>query len=439
MASCISVDDVLDDPTTESGVDTMMPLVELKNRLDAAGADLKTVAAALEAQKQGQITAGMYTQDRYCVDGSDTTVVVRDPQTGESRRCVLWCVNHYTGLNRHPEVIRAAQDAVARFGTGSGTSGMSGGMSEVHKRLESELARRVNKSAALLFPTGYSANLGAISALARPGDLVLFDRECHASIIDGVKMSGAKWLPFRHNDVEDLRAKLRKRGTKYRDVFVVVESAYSMSGDLSPLKEIAELKRQHAFQLYVDEAHTFGFYGTDGGGYCRQLGISDDVDFIMSTLSKSTGSLGGFIACDPKYIPLLQWCANAYIFQACMSPADAAAALQSLELLKSPSAVVQKLHENNAYMREALAGLGIDLRRSESPVVPIYIDEPARLLEVNRQLFERGVFSVSVVYPAVKPTEGRIRLIVTARHSLDEIDHSVSQIAHCLSLNGLCS
>lgn len=437
MATCVSLDDISHQP--ELCIDAMVPLVELKNRLDAAGADLETVATALHAQKQEQISAGMYTQDRYCVDGSDTTVMVRDPQTGESRKCVLWCVNHYTGLNRHPEVIQAAQAAAARFGTGSGTSGMSGGMSEVHKRLEAELARRVEKSAALLFPTGYSANLGAISALARSGDLVLFDRECHASIIDGVKMSGAKWLPFRHNDVEDLRAKLRKHGAKYRDVFVVVESAYSMSGDLSPLEEIAALKQQHAFRLYVDEAHTFGFYGADGGGYCRQLGISKDVDFVMSTLSKSTGSLGGFVACDPKYIPLLQWCANAYIFQACMSPSDAAAALQSLELLKSPSTIVHKLHENNGYMREALHRLGVDMRSSESPVIPIYIDDPARLAEINRQLYARGVFSVSVVYPAVKPTEGRIRLIVTARHSLDEIDHSVAQIAHCLSLHGLLS
>ncbi|MFG0263217.1 MAG: aminotransferase class I/II-fold pyridoxal phosphate-dependent enzyme, partial [Novipirellula sp. JB048] len=169
------------------------------------------------------------------------------------------------------------------------------------------------------------------------------------------------------------------------------------------------------------------------GGYCRELGISDQVDFIMSTLSKATGSLGGFVACDPKYVPLLQWCANSYIFQACMSPADAAAAYTSLHLLASPSQVVRKLHDNNLYMREALACLGIDLGQSRSPVIPIYIDDPARLMRVNRRLYENGIFSVSVVYPAVKPSEGRIRLIVTARHTREQIDFTATQIARCLA------
>ncbi|WP_164101013.1 aminotransferase class I/II-fold pyridoxal phosphate-dependent enzyme [Candidatus Laterigemmans baculatus] len=420
----------------EGLVDRHTPLVELKNRLDASGANLAQLSAALYKQKNAQIAANLYTQDRYCATGSDATAVICDPHHDQSRTCVSWCVNHYTGLNRHPEVLRAAQEATEQYGTGAGTSGMSGGMCDVHKQLESELARRVAKPAALLFPTGYTANLGALSALARSGDLILFDRESHASIIDGIKMSGAKWLPFRHNDVADLERKLAHHGSRYRDVLVVAESAYSMSGDFAPLADLVALKRRYQFRLYIDEAHAFGFYGQDGGGYCRQLGLSDDVDFVMSTLSKSTGSLGGFIACAEQYIPLLQWCANSYIFQACVSPADAAAALASLRLLRSPSPVVQRLHENNRYMRDALQAVGIDLKNSQSPVVPIYIDQPERLLRVNRRLYENGVFSVSVVYPAVKPSEGRIRLIVTARHSQQNIDYTVRQIVQCLASEG---
>lgn len=416
--------------------DRNTPLVELMNRLDAAGANLEQLTTALYEQKNAQIAADLYTQDRYCATGSDSTAVICDPHHERSRTCVSWCINHYTGLNRHPEVLRAAQEAIELYGTGAGTSGMSGGMCHIHKQLEAELARRATKPAALLFPTGYSANLGTLSTLARPGDLVLFDRESHASIIDGIKMSGAKWLPFRHNDVADLEKKLARHGSRYRDVLVVAESAYSMSGDLAPLTDLVDLKRRHRFRLYIDEAHAFGFYGHDGGGYCRQLGLSDDVDFIMSTLSKATGSLGGFVACAPEYIPLLQWCANSYIFQACMSPSDAAAALASLRLLRSPSPVVQRLHENNRYLREALQAVGIDLKDSQSPVIPIYIDQPERLLRVNRRLYENGVFSVSVVYPAVKPSEGRIRLIVTARHSRQEIDYTVRQIVRCLASEG---
>ncbi len=419
---------------TTDGIST--PIVQLKNELDSQGAPLEQLATELYELKNRQREAGVYSQHRWCARGSDSSVTVASPD-GEFKKCVVWGVNHYTGLNRDPRVIKAAQEAAASFGTGAGTSGMSGGMCDLHKQIEATIAERVRKPAALLFPTGYSANLGILSTLPREGDLILFDRDCHASIIDGMRMSSAKWLPFRHNDVNDLQRKLARYGNRHRDTYVVVESAYSMSGNLSPLREITALKQQHEFYLYVDEAHTFGFYGDEGGGYCRDQGVSDQVDFIMSTLSKATASIGGFFAGDERYIPLLEWCANSYIFQACIPPSDAAAVLASLDILGIDSSIAEQLHANNAYMRQALTDIGLDLGESRSPVIPVYIPDPDSLMSINRELFDNGVFSVSIVYPAVKPREGRIRFIVTARHTQEQIDYTVEQLEAVCSKYGV--
>lgn len=406
--------------------DPLTPLAVLKKQLHADGIhSFEAIADALHQQKQRQHQLGVYSQDRYTVSGSDCEATVVSPATGQSRESILWCVNHYTGLNRHPRVIQRATEAVRQYGTGSGTSALSGGMSALHKAVESRLATLVGKDRALLFPTGYTTNLGVLSALPGKNDLVLFDREAHASIIDGIKLSGRKFASFHHNSVTDLDRKLKRYRDRYENILVVVESAYSMSGDLAPLTDIVALKHRYGFHLYVDEAHTFGFYGDRGAGYCQQLGLTDDVDFIMSTLSKATASIGGFIACHEKYIPLLEWSAHSFLFQACLPPGDAAAILASLDELAANPDLITTLHEKNAYMRQRLTTIGFDLGTSQSPIIPIFINEDETLLSFNKDLFEQGVFSVSVVYPAVKPTEGRIRLILNASHTYHHIDRTI--------------
>lgn len=406
--------------------DPLMPLALLKKQLNADGIHgLEAVAEVLHHQKQHQRQLGLYSQDRYTVGGSDCVAEIVAPATGRSHPSILWCINHYTGLNRHPRVIQRVTEAVQQYGTGAGTSALSGGMSTLHKEVEARLADLVGKERALLFPTGYTTNLGVISALPGKNDLILFDREAHASIIDGVKLSGRKFASFKHNSVADLERKLARYRDRYENVLVIVESAYSMSGDLAPLTEIVALKQRYHFHLYVDEAHTFGIYGDRGAGYCQHLGIADDVDFIMSTLSKATAAIGGFIACQEKYIPLLEWSANSFLFQACLPPGDAAAILASLDELANQPDLITALHEKNAYMRARLRALGFDLRSSQSPIIPLFIKDTEQLLSFNKDLFEQGVFSVSVVYPAVKPTEGRIRLILNASHTYEHIDRTL--------------
>lgn len=387
--------------------------------------DFGKIADILQELKDMQNRERIFSYDRFTERGSDSHAVVITEADRSRKECILWCLNHYLGLNRNPEVIARSRATLEEFGTGCGTSAMSGGMSSLHKEIESRIAGMLDKERAILFPTGYTANLGAISAIPGKNDLILFDHEAHASIIDGCRLSGKQWLAFRHNDVGNLEAKLQRARGKYENVLVVVESAYSMSGDLCPLKEIVALKRKYGFYLYVDEAHTFGFYGRDGRGYCEEAGVLDEVDFIMSTLSKSTASIGGFVATRQKFCTLLQFYANSYLFQACLSPADAAAVLASLDVISGHPELVADLHAKSAYFRKNLLDAGFDLGTSRSPIVPIYVHDLKTLYGFGRELFENGIFSVSVAYPAVKITEGRLRFIVNASHTYEQIDRTL--------------
>lgn len=390
--------------------------------------DLDQVAAVLHEQKEEQARAHLFGSDLFTEHGSDAVAPIVSGTTGESRECIVWSLNLYLGLNREPRVIERTRAAVTEYGTGCGTSAPSGGMSRLHHTLQRRVAELVGKPQAVLFSTGYAANLGALSALPGPNDLILLDREAHASMIDGVKLGGRKWLAFRHNDVDDLSEKLERYGHHHENVFVGVESAYSMSGDLAPLREIAALKRNHRFYLYVDEAHTFGMYGKHGAGYCAELGVTADVDFLMSTFSKSTASIGGFLAAAPQYCTLVQATSSPYVFQACLSPPDAATILAALDEMADHPEHAARLHENNAYMRKLLVAEGFDLGQSQSPVIPVYVPDLEKLYRLCASLYLDGIFSVPVVYPAVGPDEGRIRFIVNARHTHDQIERTVASL-----------
>jgi len=405
-------------------------LGQVRTEMQRAGVtDVAQVAAEMQRLRDEQARLRLFAPDLYTEAGSDAVASIVSGATGEARECVVWSLNLYLGLNREPRVIEKARDAIARFGTGCGTSAPSGGLNALHRAIEERVARMVRKQSAILFPTGYSANLGALSALPGPKDLILLDREAHASMFDGARLSGRKWLVFQHNDVADLESKLRRYGPHHENVFVVVESAYSMSGDLCPLREIAALKRAHPFFLYVDEAHTFGFYGEGGRGYCHEQGVCDEVDFIMSTFSKSTASMGGFFAAESKYCTLLQATATPYIFQACLTPPDAATILAALDEIEGEPSHARRLHENNRYMRQRLESEGFDLGTSRSPVIPVYVPDVEKLYRLCAQLHLDGIFSVPVVYPAVGAHEGRIRFIVNAHHTRDQIERTVAALS----------
>lgn len=378
--------------------------------------------------KENQSIGNAY--DRYLESGSATSMNVVTEHSGEKIECILWNVNHYLSLNRNPNVIEKACHALKQFGTGSGTSASSCGMTSLHKEIEHKISKLVGKDNAVLFPTGFTTNLGAISFLVGDKDLVLFDRECHSSIINGIRLSKAKKsISFKHNNVADLEAKLQRFEDIFENIFVIVESAYSMSGDLAPLRDITDLKTSHKFYLYVDEAHTFGIYGEKGQGYCYELGVSNQVDFIISTLSKATASIGGFFAADQKYCSLLRF-SDPYLVQACLTPADAAATLASLEEIESNPLMISELHAKNMYMRELLTSKGFNLGSSRSPIIPIFIGDHRKLLHVVNELYLHGIYSTPLVFPAVKMSEGRIRLIINYAHTKEQIDYTVQKLEH---------
>lgn len=365
--------------------------------------------------------------DRYLENGASSAANVVTLYPRSSKECIMWCVNHYLSLNRNENVIEKAHNALKQYGTGCGTSAVSCGMAALHKEIESRVAKLVGKEEAVLFPTGFTANLGSIGYLVGDRDLILSDGECHSSIINGCRLTSAKRIVFKHNDLVDLEKKLKKYGGAYENVFVLVESAYSMSGDLSPLKEIIGLKKSYKFYLYVDEAHTFGFYGEKGQGYCYEQGVTDEVDFIMSTLSKSTASIGGFLAAEHKYCALARY-NHAYMFQACLTPPDAAVILACLDEIENHPEMIKELHDKNKYMRDLLKAKKFNLGKSQSPIIPIMIPSPLKLLVVVNDLYQEGIYSTPVVYPAVQRNEGRIRLILNLAHTKEQIDYTVETL-----------
>ncbi len=402
--------------------------------------DVGVIADAMDDLRTRQLDEGIFAFDSFTRTGSDACSPMSAGALGDSsRECVIWSINHYLGLNRHPYVIEKAAAAVREFGTGCGTSAISGGTNLLHKQIEAKLGEWLGKDGVMLFPTGFTANMGVLAALCQQEDHVLIDDESHASIRDGVRLSRArKWIAFQHNSIADIERKLEASSRECAGkIVVVVESAYSMSGDICPLRDLVALKKHYDFLLVVDEAHSFGLYGESGRGLCHQEGVTAEVDFILSTFSKATASIGGFVATARKYVSYFQWSSNAYAFQACFSPADAAAILASMEVMEREPGIISDLHEKNRYMRMLLREAGFDLGTSESPIIPVYIPVTTKLLKICFELFKGGVFSVPVAHPMVREHEGRIRFIVNGRHTYEQIDKTVGLLRRLAVTYGL--
>ena len=370
---------------------------------------------------------GTYPYDRYLKHGSNFVTIVETPVTNISKECIVWCTNLYLGLNRNPHIIEVVKSQLDLYGTGCGTSAVSGGFSNKHKELESEIAIWTGKEDAILYPTGFTTNLGAISTIATPNDLIIFDKECHASIIDGIKLSGAQFKTFRNNNPKHLETILEKiNPDQFDNIFVLTEAVFGMTGEEAPIAKYCELKNKFPFLLYVDEAHSVGIYGKTGAGYCQHTGCSDQVDFIMGTLSKATASIGGFIACRKEFAAFLRISSNPYMFQACLPPADIIAAIEAIKIIKTTPLLQTKLWGNTRRFRDGLIQLGFNVGNGTSPIVPIFIERDDVLANVCKFLYSRGVYTNWIAYPAVKKNNGRLRFIVSAGHTVEQIEETLS-------------
>jgi len=339
------------------------------------------------------------------------------------RRLIMCGSNNYLGLTTHPKVKEAAINAIQRYGTSCTGSRFLNGNLELHEQLEDELAAWVGKPAALVFSTGMQTNLGTISALVDRSDVVILDKYDHASIVDGARLAWGETKRFRHNDLEDLQRVLEKVPPE-KGKLVVVDGVYSMEGDIAPLPELIETCRRYGARLMVDDAHSLGVLG-GGRGTAAHFGVTEAVDLIMSTFSKSFASLGGFIAGDTDVIQYIQHHARALIFSASIPPANAAAALAALEVMRQEPERVQRVNAIGERVRTELKRMGYQIGNSQTPIVPILIGDDMRTVLAWKALFEAGLFVNPVLSPAVPEGRQLLRTSYMATHTDQQIDRAL--------------
>lgn len=335
-------------------------------------------------------------------------------------RLIMCGSNNYLGLTTHPKVRQAALDAIHRYGTSCTGSRFLNGTLEMHEQLEHELAEWVGKEAALVFSTGMQTNLGTISALVGRDDYVILDKQDHASIVDGAYLAWGETRRFRHNDMADLERVLQSLPAD-RGKLVVVDGLYSMEGDIAPLPQMIPICKKYGARLMVDDAHAMGVLG-GGRGTAAHFGLTDGVDLIMSTFSKSFASLGGFIAGDEPVIHYIKHHARALIFSASIPPANAAAALAALQVMREEPERIARLNQIAERMRREYRRLGFNIGASETPVIPIIIGDDTRTLLTWKALFDAGVFVNPVLAPATPEGRQLLRTSYMATHTDEQMD-----------------
>jgi 8-amino-7-oxononanoate synthase len=356
---------------------------------------------------------GLYRKLR-CVSGPQGPRVLLD-----GRPVLLLCSNNYLGLADHPRVREAAAEAAMRYGAGSGASRLISGNMTIHRRLEDRLAHFKGADACLLFGSGFLANLGVVSALAREGDVVFSDALNHASIVDGCRLSRAETFVYDHCDLDHLEWGLQQ--AEGRGSLIVTDGVFSMDGDMAPLPEIIELAQRYDTRVMVDEAHGTGCVGPGGRGLVAEHGLEDEVDLIVGTLGKALGSYGAYVLCDEPMSKYLINTARTLIFSTALSPPAVAAAMASLELLLEQPRRVEKLQRNSLVLREALTESGLPVEPGETPIVPLIVGDADAAMAASERALERGVFAQAIRPPTVPPGTSRLRLAVMASHTKSEL------------------
>lgn len=380
--------------------------------------------------------AGYYLYELPLHTAPATRVDVEDTKTHEVRKDLInFASYNYLGLSYRTEVKEAIKEAAEVYGGGASGSPILSGTTELHRRLAAEVAAFKSKEAALIFPTGYSANVGTIAGLMRSGDLVVADQYAHASVVDGMILSKATSRFFRHNRADDLERKLKGfEGKK----LVIVEGVYSMDGDVPPLADIVEVCRKHGARLMIDEAHSAFVFGENGRGVVEDQGLEDDVDIHLGTFSKSLGGQGGYIAGSSQLVNYLRGFSRARFFSCALSPVVVAGLLKALELARSEPELRTRLWHNVAFMQRRLAEAGVPIGDSTSQVIPIMVRDDARIFNMGEEIFREGVFINPVKYPAVGKHKSRFRMSISAAHTEEDLDRGADIIVRVLRRFGIC-
>jgi 8-amino-7-oxononanoate synthase len=365
---------------------------------------------------------GLYPYFRPISSAQDTEVIIR------GQRVLMLGSNSYLGLTSHPEIKAAATAAVQKYGSGCAGSRFLNGTLDIHLELEDALAELVGKEAVLIFSTGFQANFGTIGTLVGRGEYVIADKEDHASIMDGCLLSYGQLLRFAHNDMTGLEKCLDKVDLEAGKL-VVVDGVFSMSGDIAPLAEIVALAEDHQAAVMVDDAHGIGVLGRNGSGTCDHFGLTERVQIIMGTFSKSLASLGGFIAADEDVVEYLKHHSRSLVFSASMTPANAAAVLAALKIMQREPERIERLWRNTRLMKNGLLTLGFDLGNCQTPILPLYCYDVERTLHMSMRLHQEGVFVNPVLPPGVPPKKSLIRISLMATHTKSQITFALEKLA----------
>lgn len=335
--------------------------------------------------------------------------------------------NDYLGLSGHPKLIEAGKRAIDEFGASSSASRLMSGDLQIHHLLEEKTAKFKNKEAALVFNSGYQANIGIISALYGKGDCIFSDRLNHASIVDGIILSGARLFRFNHNDATHLESLLKKERAKFKNALIATETIFSMDGDRCPLKELVSLKEKYNCQIFVDEAHATGVFGKNGSGVVEEEGLQDNIDFIMGTFSKALGSFGAYFAASKKAVDYLVNTCRSFIYSTALPPAVIACNLAAIELIKDEPLRRSQLLENARYFRDSLKAKGFEAR-GESQIVPLVIGENAKANNLASLLQDKGYWVLPIRPPTVPKHQARLRFSLTFNHNRKTLEKLINDI-----------
>jgi 8-amino-7-oxononanoate synthase len=378
------------------------------------------VAAFTEANEVKR--NGLYPYFRPIESGQDTQVRIG------GKEVLMFGSNSYLGLTSHPRIKEAAKRAIDKYGTGCAGSRFLNGTLDIHLELEHKLAHYVGKESALIFSTGFQVNLGVLSCLTGRNDYLILDEYDHASILDGSRMSFSRVIKYAHNNMADLERKLSHLPEEAAKL-IAVDGIFSMEGDLADLPGITRLADAYGANVFVDDAHSLGVIGTNGAGAASHFGLTDGVDLIMGTFSKSLASLGGFIAGDEAMIDFIKHRARSLLFSASMPPASVASVIAALDLIESEPELIATLWNNTHYAKKLLLEEGFDLGNTQSPILPVYIRDNYQTFRVTKLLQDYGVFVNPVVSPAVPADASLLRLSLMATHTFAQIEEAVEKMA----------
>ncbi|MBD5287475.1 aminotransferase class I/II-fold pyridoxal phosphate-dependent enzyme [bacterium] len=381
---------------------------------------LQQKLSAYDAPQRAK-AAGIYPYFRAISSEQNTEVMMH------GKKVLMFGSNSYMGLTNHPKVIEAAIEATKKYGTGMAGSPFLNGTLDIHKDFEARIADYVGKEDAMLYSTGFGVNLGVVSTLTGREDYVILDEQDHASIIEGRRLSFSNYLKYKHNDMASLEAQLKKCDPD-KVKLIVTDGVFSMEGDVANLPEIVRLSKQYNAQIMVDEAHGIGVFGKGGRGTCDHFGVTDDVDLIMGTFSKSFASLGGFIATDKVITNYLRHHSRSYIFTASITPASTAAANAALDIMLAEPERQEHLWAITNYALESFRAMGCEIGHTSTPIIPLFIRDDYKTFHVTRDLLDEGVFVNPVVTPAVAPQDTLIRYSLMATHTKEQVTRSLEAI-----------